>query len=423
MSWNPRTDWRAGWGAVAVSAALAMVLSAGAAATSSGATSGQDGADPGRADNPIQQAQQRLFAVHCADAQKTLGNNDLERVGHGFRNPGCAILVAFEYRKRGQVDQADRWAKDVYRLSADPTQPTYPLIVFYQVAYLNAELLPTLQIAERPDATGQKPLTVLATQITRDARGPDRSGLSVPPRSVSAASPPPPPAAILQPSLGGGNAPLPPAGADPPPQAARRAPPAVSPPSRMTSADASEAMMTALEALYGKTVAGQVPVVGSPTGAVFQLTQLDVSVQASVSSHGAQQETSFPLDVYALQTGGKHLGLMIGRRTLESGAIALYRLVDCDSSGQPCRLVTSGLRAAENILQGNAPGIVKDFCDAVSGNGPDPQSSADPLGLTVSPVARVEPASPGAYADRWGLGTPPPPSARLTGAVPARPHA
>ena len=51
-------------------------------------------------------------------------------------NPDCAIFVAEAYRIRGDGDKGDALAKKVIDDYADRAAPTYPLILYYKIAYL-----------------------------------------------------------------------------------------------------------------------------------------------------------------------------------------------------------------------------------------------------------------------------------------------
>ena len=83
----------------------------------------------------------RLAQVHCRTIVKPAARSEadldlLEDRALEHNNPDCAIFVAEAYRKRGDSKKGDDLAKKVLINYADRGAPTYPLILYYKIAYL-----------------------------------------------------------------------------------------------------------------------------------------------------------------------------------------------------------------------------------------------------------------------------------------------
>lgn len=135
------------------------------------ATSGTR-ADAATGTDPLMPVQQSLLGVHCHDLGDGLKAKNLDVIANDAKNAAnadCAILVALEYRQRHQTDQADRIAKDVIRVDADSRKPTYPLILFYKIAYLGGD---DRDLAELQRAQGQTGLARIARDLMLEQHRP-----------------------------------------------------------------------------------------------------------------------------------------------------------------------------------------------------------------------------------------------------------
>ena len=97
----------------------------------------------------------RLLDLYCYDAAAALQKDpgSAARMIASGRNPDCGILAAFALRERGLPSDADSLAGELIRLYTDPVKPTYPLMLYYKVAYLDGGARELGELARQPNGS------------------------------------------------------------------------------------------------------------------------------------------------------------------------------------------------------------------------------------------------------------------------------
>jgi hypothetical protein len=128
-------------------------------------------------------------AVQCPEVAYLIGDGDLNgaRVQAQQGRLDCMVLVAEAHRGRGDIRTALDVLKDVIGFAEDPQRDTYPLLLFYKVAYLNGTKADFSNLQRRDTGLAEQARQVFLTRrrdeilgYLRDPRGKDCPQVSPP---------------------------------------------------------------------------------------------------------------------------------------------------------------------------------------------------------------------------------------------------